>query len=157
MAIATFETASPSTGSAAPETLDGWRHADDRWVRLTELALNASIGVHTHELETPQEILISIELRVGPSTATSALVFSPPLRPNDPGARDVVCYEALSNAVADIIAAGHIDYVETLAERIALRCLQDDRVLEVGVRVEKPSAILAAKTAGVELRLRRPA
>ena len=157
MVIASMETAAPLAGDAEAETLDGWRNADARWVRLTELALSASIGVHPHELEAPQEILISIELRVGPSSPTSKLVFAPPLRPNDPGARDVVCYEALSNAIADLIAAGHIDYVETLAERIAMRCLEDDRVVEVGVRVEKPSAISAAKTAGVELRLRRTA
>ena len=46
-------------------------------------------------------------------------------------------YDDLVGAVKAIVAAGHINLVETLAERIAERCLADKRIVSVLVRVEK--------------------
>jgi 7,8-dihydroneopterin aldolase/epimerase/oxygenase len=39
--------------------------------------------------------------------------------------------------VKSIVGAGHINLVETLAARIAERCLLDQRIVSVLVRVEK--------------------
>ena len=46
-------------------------------------------------------------------------------------------YDDLVGAVKSIVAAGHINLVETLAARIAERCLADKRIVSVLVRVEK--------------------
>ena len=45
--------------------------------------------------------------------------------------------------------------LETFAERLALQCLDDARVLGVTVRVDKPGALEAADGAGCELTYRR--
>lgn len=137
------------------ETLSGWNAATARRVFVRGLEISASIGVYRHERETPQPVLISIDLLVDSGAEARTIVYAPPLREDDPAARDVVCYESLSNMVRDIITAGHIDYVETLAERIAARCLEDDRILEASIKVEKPKAIPGAETAGVEILRRR--
>ena len=50
-----------------------------------------------------------------------------------------------------IIAAGHINLVETLAERIADFCLSDRRVAAARVRVEKSGAVVEAAGVGVEI------
>ena len=46
-------------------------------------------------------------------------------------------YDDLVGAVRAVVAAGHINLVETVAERIAERCLADKRIVSVLVRVEK--------------------
>lgn len=137
------------------ETLSGWNAASARRVFVRGLEIAASIGVHPHEHQAAQPVLIGIELLVDSGAHARTIVYAPPLREGDPAARDVVCYESLSNMVRDLVAHGHIDYVETLAERIAENCLRDDRVVEAIIRVEKPKAIAGAASAGVEIVRRR--
>ena len=50
-----------------------------------------------------------------------------------------------------LVASGHIELVETLAERLAADCLDHPRAVRVRVRVRKPEAIEGAAAAGVEL------
>ncbi len=53
--------------------------------------------------------------------------------------------------IRDIVAAGHINLAETLAERIAEACFVDARVKTARVRVEKLHALPGAESAGVEI------
>jgi dihydroneopterin aldolase len=47
--------------------------------------------------------------------------------------------------------------IETFAERLARACLEDGRVMQARVRVEKPEALAPkAAAAGVEMILTRP-
>jgi dihydroneopterin aldolase len=57
--------------------------------------------------------------------------------------------------VRGLIGAGHVNLVETLAERIAEACLHDLRVHAVRVRVEKLDVFPDAVSAGVEIERRR--
>ncbi len=50
---------------------------------------------------------------------------------------EVPSYDDLSNAVTATLAEGHINLVETLAERIAERILADKRILSVRIRIDK--------------------
>lgn len=140
---------------AAPAALDGWRAATARRVFLRDLTLPARIGVHAHERLGPQTIQMTLDLEVAPAQPADRLRFSPPPRPGDAAAQDVVCYQALTEAVEALLAEGHIDYVETLAEQLAALCLSDDRVRAALVRIEKPDAIPQAAGAGVEILRRR--
>ncbi len=113
-------------------------------ILIRDLELTASIGVYAHERRARQRVRINIELSVRDE--------------GDP--RDdlgnVVCYQAIVDGVKAIIADGHVALVETLAERIAGRCLDDPRAEAVRVRVEKLDAIPEAAAVGVEIeRLRR--
>ncbi len=80
--------------------------------------------------------------------------LSRPAEGNDDLAR-VVDYEAIVNRVREMVAAGHIQLVETLAERLAEACLADARVRVARVRVEKLDVFADAAAAGVEVERRR--
>ena len=57
--------------------------------------------------------------------------------------------------VKTLVASGHVNLVETLAERIADLCLGDRRVQEAWVRLEKLHAIAEAGGVGCEVTKRR--
>jgi len=107
---------------------------------VRDLELPAKIGVHSHEKIDSQVVRINVDMR--------SLEDNTPL--ND-DLRNVLCYEYVVNGITDIIAEGHINLVETLAERIAEFCLSDRRVNNVKVRIEKPHIIAEAASVGVEI------
>lgn len=117
-----------------------------RRVFLRDLMLEAEIGAYESEYGRTQPICINLSMEV-----------VEPIQPLSDDLSDVVCYNKISQGVADIIAEGHIKLVETLAERIAALCLSHAMVLSVTVCVEKPNAIDAARGAGVEIiRVKQP-
>ncbi len=63
----------------------------------------------------------------------------------------VVDYGVIEGKIRAILADGHLNLVETLAERIASACFEDARVKTARVRVEKLHALSAAESAGVEI------
>ena len=63
----------------------------------------------------------------------------------------VVDYEAITTKIRAIVAKGHINLAETLAERIADAAFEDARVLSARVRVEKLHALAGAESGGVEI------
>jgi dihydroneopterin aldolase len=67
----------------------------------------------------------------------------------------VVDYAVIADRVRGIVAAGHVQLVETLAERIAEACLSDERVELARIRVEKLDVLPDGATAGVEVERRR--
>lgn len=117
-----------------------------RHVFLRDMTLMASIGVYAREHEATQRIRVNIDLAVtDPETGIGP----------DELAR-VVDYGLVADAVRQIVAAGHVRLVETLAERIATACLHDARVVLARVRVEKLDIFPDAVSAGVEVERRRP-
>ena len=69
----------------------------------------------------------------------------------------MVDYESITAKIRVLVASGHINLAETLAERIAEACFQDSRVNTARVRVEKLHALPGAESAGVEIERERPA
>jgi dihydroneopterin aldolase len=111
-----------------------------RRVFLRDLVLACSIGVYRHEKDAPQRVRINLDLAVREGDT--------PLQ-DDVG--DVVDYAAIADGVRAIVASGHVNLVETLAERIAAFCLDDPRVASAQVRVEKLDVFADAAAAGVEI------
>lgn len=111
-----------------------------RHVFVRDLVVDALIGVHDHERDTPQRVRVNLDLAV---------------REGDDGLDDdlanVVCYENLVSGVASIVGEGHIGLVETMAERMAEMCLRDHRVRSARVRVEKLDIFDHADSVGVEI------
>lgn len=101
------------------------------------LTVEAGIGVYGHEHGRLQPLRLDVELNLG-ARAVERL-------------GDTVNYETVAEAARAIAAAGHIGLVESFAERLALACLEDARVLAVRVRVEKPEALPGADAAGCEV------
>ena len=102
------------------------------------LKVEAWIGVYDHEHGRQQPLVIDVELDVAASHCEQL--------------GDTVNYETILQAAQEIAAEGHIDLVETFAERLAQACFDDGRVTRARVRVEKPLALAPhAAAAGVEI------
>lgn len=105
------------------------------------LLVQASIGVHPHEYETVQPIIMDISLDMGPMPA-----------PKDDRLEETLDYGIVAQRAEEIALEAHVQLVETLADRIANWALSaDSRVQGVTVRIAKPQALLKAETAGVEV------
>ena len=100
-----------------------------RHVFVNRLAVEASIGIHPHERENKQTIWLTIDAGVLEDSATPEAIG------------DVVCYEDMCRIATALASDGHIDLVETLAERIADRLMEDPRLVQIRVQIEKPQAI----------------
>ena len=67
----------------------------------------------------------------------------------------MVCYEDVVKKIRGIVNSGHINLVETLAERIAASILMDKRIDIVKVCVEKLDIISDAASVGIEIARKR--
>jgi dihydroneopterin aldolase len=114
-------------------------------VFVRDLEVNTIVGVHEHEKTSPQLIRISIDLTVRelPGTTQDEL-------------EHVVCYEDVVRKAQAICDDGHVNLIETLAERISASCLEDARVHAVRVRVEKPHAFEECASVGIEIERLQP-
>ena len=65
--------------------------------------------------------------------------------------RDTVDYAALAEAIRRRVRAARCRMIERAAELAAQVCLEDPRVSEVGVRVEKTGAVPGLRSAAVEI------
>jgi dihydroneopterin aldolase len=111
-------------------------------VFVTGLKLQAEIGVYRHEIGRLQPLSVDVELDV-PSAGAGRLA-------------DTLNYETILEAARAVAAEGHIELVETFADRLARACLADPRVTRARVRVEKPLALAPdAVGAGCEITLER--
>jgi dihydroneopterin aldolase len=90
------------------------------------LVLPVAVGVYDEEQGVTQKVSFTVEAAVAASCA-----------PKGDAIAEVPSYDDLVGAVRAVVADGHINLVETLAERIAERCLRDERIVSVLVRVEK--------------------
>lgn len=122
-----------------------------RHVFLRDLLLSARIGVYAQEHGRTQRIRVNVDLGV---TDDAALATSRAAVGQDDLTR-VVDYAAIAKQVRAIVAAGHVQLVETLAERIAEACLADPRVQLARIRVEKLDVLPDGASAGVEVERRR--
>ena len=113
--------------------------SDVRKVFVRGLRLPAEIGLWKHERGRTQDVVLDIEMTLAPDLGRPTKLAN------------LVRYDEAAVWAQEIIAAGHIELVETLADRVADRCLADPRVTRVRVRVEKPEAIAAAAGAGCEV------
>ena len=99
---------------------------------------------------------VTVEIERGSELQTLVIDVTLDLGPAEVhGLSDTINYETVAASARRIIAEGHVGLVETFAERLALHCLEDARVLGVTVRIDKPDALEAADGAGCELTYRR--
>jgi dihydroneopterin aldolase len=111
-----------------------------RHVFVRDLVLSCNIGVHQHEKGRVQRVRINLDLGV-----TEAA------EPHQDRLENVVCYEDIATKVRAIVADGHINLAETLAERIAAVCLQDPSCRSARIRVEKLDVFDDVSSVGVEI------
>ena len=110
-----------------------------RHVFIRDLELLAHIGIHGHEHTKHQPVRINVDLAVEDAQELEDRLDR------------VVDYESITLRIHAIVARGHINLAETLAEAIADTCLEDARVKCARIRVEKLHAVPGAESAGVEI------
>lgn len=111
---------------------------------VRDLVLKFSIGIHPHEQLASQRVRINVEMCVLEQAG-----------PTNDDIANVVSYEDVIEGIRHLSNAGHINLVETLAEKIAALCLEDERVERTRVRVEKLDVYAEAASVGIEIERRR--
>ncbi len=111
-----------------------------RHIFVRDLALIAMVGIYEHEKRYPQRILVNIDCAVQE--------MGGPLEDN---IKNVVSYEKVVKDVKAIVQDGHVNLVETLAEKIAAKVMRNRAVRRVRVRVEKLDIIPEASSVGIEI------
>jgi dihydroneopterin aldolase len=111
-----------------------------RHVFVRDLELDANIGVYKREKGKLQPVRINVDLTVEEMDGEVGDKLE-----------NVVDYGAVVDAIKAILAQGHLNLVETLAEKVAAHCLSDSRVKVARVRIEKLNVIAEAASVGVEI------
>lgn len=98
-------------------------------IELRGLRIRGYHGVFEHERRDGQDFVVDVALDIDTSSAARSDQLA-----------DTVDYGALAHRIADIVGGEPVNLLETLADRIALACLDDARVNTVDVRLHKPAA-----------------
>ena len=93
---------------------------------VRNLVLDCQIGVYPEEKGVTQRVSFTVEA-----------VMAPSVRSVHDQIAEVPSYDDIIKVIRATADEGHINLVETFAERIAERCLGDKRIVTVLVRVEK--------------------
>jgi 7,8-dihydroneopterin aldolase/epimerase/oxygenase len=117
--------------------------AESYRVFVRDLVVPCSIGIYPREKGLRRRVRVNAELAV-----------AEPISGNDDFA-EAVNYETVVAGIKSIAEAGHINLVETLADRIASVCLADPRVASVRIVVEKLDVYPETESVGVALERRR--
>jgi dihydroneopterin aldolase len=133
--------------TALPFPVPDVLEADEHHYRILvrDLVLECSIGAYPEERLKTQRVRFNLDLRV-----------RRPVPPLNDDLENVLSYDRIIADIRAIIAAGHINLVETLAEQICELCLADRRVARAKVTVEKLDVEPAAAGVGVEIERSRP-
>jgi dihydroneopterin aldolase len=95
-------------------------------VFMHDLVLDVEIGVYTHEKGVTQRVRFSVDVDLMPASQSL-----------DDDIGRAFDYDTIIKGIDDIVARGHINLVETLAEEVARHCLAHPRAARVVVRIEK--------------------
>ena len=122
-----------------PDPRHAKESAESYRVFVRDLVIPCSIGIYPREKGLRRRVRVNAELAV-----------ADPISGNDDFS-EAVNYETIVGGIKAIAEAGHINLVETLADRIANLCLKDRRVTAVRVVVEKLDVYPEAESVGVTL------
>ena len=132
-----------NTKSRLRDTLSLGSDVEGYRVFVRDLVVPCSIGIYPSEKGMRRRVRINAEL-----------IVTEPL-PSSDDFRDVVNYESIVAGVRLLAAAGHINLVETLADRIVNLCFADRRVGAARVVVEKLDVWPDIESVGVTVERRR--
>ena len=93
---------------------------------VRDLIVDCNVGVYAEEQGVTQKVRFTVEARLAKS------VFS-----IDDEMVEVPSYADIIDSIIALARGGHINLVETFAERIATGCLADKRITAVRIQLEK--------------------
>lgn len=108
---------------------------------IRDLKLDIVIGAYAHEKHTPQQIVINLEATV--------------IEPENIEADDLEQVVDYAKAAETIISVAKkkspVILLETLAASIAAELMQDERILDLSLRLEKTQIYPGAGSVGIQL------
>ena len=114
-----------ASGKTAPSHVASTSHSRD-CIFVHDQVIDCHIGVYAEEKGVTQKVRISVDAYLAPG-----------LRSTVDEMVEVPSYTDIIDAIADITASGHINLVETFAEEIAARLLNDKRIGGLLIKIEK--------------------
>ncbi len=113
-------------------------------IYIRDLALRCIIGIYPEERENIQDVVLNIALTCdfGRAPETDAI-------------EDTVNYKDLKKRIVALVEASKFNLIETMAFEVAGVCLEDEKVQETTVTVDKPGALRFARSVAVEVTRRR--
>lgn len=124
-------------GSAqAPKPLDK--------ISVRGLVVDCRVGAFEEEKHGTQRVRFTVEVSVLPSRFA-----------NGDDVRHVLSYDYIVEAIHKVISQGHINLLETIAERVAQRCLAKRRAAKVHLLVEKLDRLEGGASLAVEIERHR--
>ena len=94
---------------------------------LTGLRFDANLGILEQEKTSPQPIMVDAELNLG----------TQPLMPRDDDITHVLDYRKVRKIIIDECTAEHVNLLESLIGKLALRLMQLPGVVGVRVKIAK--------------------
>ena len=109
-------------------------------VVLDDVCVNISCGLHAWERhpERPTRLMVSVRL------------YAPLTTPRAADA-PIIDYDIVRNRILSLENEGHIDLLETIADRIIDSCFKDPRVTACALSVRKPDIYNESRGAGIDL------
>jgi len=99
-------------------------------IEIPGIPLRAKVGVTDDERNEPQDVRVSLLLRLDLATAGKSDDLA-----------DTIDYDAVCGTVERTVTSREFHLIEALAEAVALAVLSTYAIEEVEVRVEKPGAL----------------
>jgi len=109
-------------------------------IYIRDLNFRCIVGINDDERHEKQDVVTNITLWADLAKACQSDNID-----------DTVDYKTLKKQILKLAEHSKFFLVETLAQAIATLCLQHDRVMQVKVCVDKPTALRFARTVGVEI------
>ena len=114
-------------------------------IHIRDLAQRCIIGIYPDERREKQDIIINVTLECDSFSRAAA----------SDDIADAVDYKQIKKRIIKLVDASSFNLIETMAEKIAQLCLEDSRVLQAQVTVDKPGALRFARSVAVEVTRRR--
>ncbi len=111
---------------------------------IRDLALRCIIGIYPEERREKQDVVINVEMLCDLRRAGTSDDLN-----------DTVDYKSIKKAILKLVEGSRFQLIETLAEKISGIALDDEKVQQVVVTVDKPGALRFAKSSAVEITRKR--
>ena len=111
-----------------------------RTVLIKDFTINEIIGIHQNEKINKQKIIFNIVIDVNQN-----------IYPDENNLSSIVDYEKITNKLKKLARNKKYNFLESLAEDSFREIFDDNRIDSVKIKIEKPDAITAAKSVGVEV------
>lgn len=111
-----------------------------RRIFLRNFVTQISMGVHAHEKQALQRVIVNVDLYLDPEG-----------RIERDSIRETVDYDFLREEIVRIANSGHFHLQETFCERILAVCLEKPGVIAARVASEKPDVYPDCEAVGFEI------